>query len=56
MCVRGGVGWGVHGEWGVGRGGAAPPGLAHRDIQSYSLLHVMELSFQATNGSDPFNL
>lgn len=30
--------------------------LLHRDIQSYSLLHIMELSSQRTNGSDPFNL
>lgn len=31
-------------------------GLLHRDIQSYSLLHIMELSSQHANGSDPFNL
>lgn len=31
-------------------------GLLHRDIQSYSLLHIMELSSQRANGSDPFNL
>lgn len=31
-------------------------GLLHRDIQSYSLLHIMELSSQCANGSDPFNL
>lgn len=31
-------------------------GLLHRDIQSYSLLHIMELSSQLANGSDPFNL
>lgn len=30
--------------------------LLHRDIQSYSLLHIMELSSQRANGSDPFNL
>lgn len=32
------------------------PRLLHRDIQSYSLLHIMELSSQHANGSDPFNL
>lgn len=39
-------------------GGAATLlwGSAHRDIQSYSLLHVMELSPHRANGSDPFNL
>ena len=31
-------------------------GLLHHDIQSYSLLHIMELSSQRANGSDPFNL
>lgn len=31
-------------------------GLLRRDIQSYSLLHIMELSSQRANGSDPFNL
>lgn len=31
-------------------------GLLHRDIQSYSLLHIMELSSHRANGSDPFNL
>lgn len=31
-------------------------GLVRRDIQSYSLLHVMEQSSHQANGSDPFNL